>query len=176
MSLDGKVAFVTGGSGGLGRVHGMVLAQNGANVALTANKNLDKAEEAAEEIRKLGRKAIAVKVDLSSEEEVNNAVAQVKQELGSVDILVNNAAFGIVRAVNIVDMDRKDWDRDLGVNLTGPFNCIRVGDAGHDRETVGEDNKRLISNRNHGWPRASQLCGDKGGSDRPDQDSSPGRS
>lgn len=126
MSLDGKVAFVTGGSGGLGRVHGLVLAQNGADVALTANRNLDKAEEAAEEIRKLGRKAMAVKVDLSNEEEVNNAVAEVKQELGPVDILVNNAASGIVRAVNIVDMDRKDWDKDLGANLTGPFNCIKA--------------------------------------------------
>jgi len=126
MSLDGKIALVTGGSGGLGRVHGLVLAQNGADVALTANRNLDKAEAVAEEIRKLGRKALAIKADISSEEEVKSGVAKVKQELGPIDILVNNAAFGIVRAANIVDTDKKDWDRDLAVNLTGAFNCIKA--------------------------------------------------
>ena len=126
MSLDGKVALVTGGSGGLGRVHGLVLAQNGADIALTANTNLDKAEAVAEEVRKLGRKAMPVKVDISDENEVTNAVAKVKQELGPVDILVNNAAFGIVRATTIVKMDRADWDRDLAVNLTGAFNCIKA--------------------------------------------------
>ncbi len=126
MSLDGKVALVTGGSGGLGRVHGLVLAQNGADIALTANTNLDKAEAVAEEVRKLGRKALALKVDISDEDEVINGVAKVKEELGPVDILVNNAAFGIVRAATIVKMDKKDWDRDLAVNLTGAFNCIKA--------------------------------------------------
>lgn len=126
MSLEGRVAFVTGGSGGLGKVHGLVLAKNGADIALTANRNLDKAEEAAAEVRKLGRKALALKVDISNEEEVIKGIAKVKQELGPVDILVNNAAFGIVRATNIVDTDRKDWDRDLAVNLTGAFNCIKA--------------------------------------------------
>ena len=126
MSLDGKVAFVTGGSGGLGRVHSLVLAQNGADVAMTANTNLEKAEAVAEEVTKLGRKALPVKVDISDESEVADAVAKVKQELGPVDILVNNAAFGIVRAVTIVKMDKKDWDRDLAVNLGGAFNCIKA--------------------------------------------------
>ena len=126
MSLEGKVALITGGSGGLGRVHSLVLAQKGADIALTANSNLDKAEAVAEEVRKLGRKAFPVKVDVSSEAEVTSAVAKIKQELGPVDILVNNAAFGIVRAVTIVNMNRKDWDRDLEVNLTGAFNCIKA--------------------------------------------------
>jgi len=126
MSLEGKVAFVTGGSGGLGRVHALVLAEHGADVAVAANTNLDKAEAVAEEVRQLGRKAAAVKADLADENEVNQAVATAKQALGPVDILVNNAAFGIVRAVTIVNMDKKDWDRDVAVNLTGPFNCIKA--------------------------------------------------
>ncbi len=126
MSLEGKVALITGGSGGLGRVHSLVLAQKGADIALTANSNLDKAEAVAEEVRKLGRRALPVKVDISSEAEVTSAVAKIKQELGPVDILVNNAAFGIVRAVTIVKMDKKDWDRDLEVNLTGAFNTIKA--------------------------------------------------
>lgn len=126
MSLEGKVALVTGGSGGLGRVHCLILAQKGADVAITANRNLDKAEAVAEEVRKLGRRALSLKVDVSDENEVADAVARIKQELGIVDILINNAAFGIVRAVNIVKMDKKDWDRDLAVNLTGAFNCIKA--------------------------------------------------
>lgn len=126
MSLDGKVALVTGGSGGLGRMHCLVLAQNGADIVMTANTNPDKAEAVAEEVRKLGRKALPIKVDISIEDEVAKGVARVKQELGPVDILVNNAAFGIVRAVTIVNMDKKDWDRDLETNLTGAFNCIKA--------------------------------------------------
>jgi 3-oxoacyl-[acyl-carrier protein] reductase len=126
MSLDGKVALVTGGSGGLGRVHCLVLAKLGADIAMTANRNLDKAEAVAEEVRKLGKRALPVKVDIADENEVGSAVAAIKRELGPVDILVNNAAFGIVRAVTIVKMDRKDWDRDLAVNLTGAFNLIKA--------------------------------------------------
>lgn len=126
MPLEGKIALVTGGSGGLGRIHCLVLAKNGADVAITANRNLDKAEAVAEEIRKLGRRALPIKVDVADENEVTIAVAAVKRELGSINILVNNAAFGIVRAVTIVKMERKDWDRDLAVNLTGAFNLIKA--------------------------------------------------
>lgn len=126
MSLEGKVALVTGGSGGLGRVHGLVLAQSGADVALTGNTNLDKAEAVADEIRALGRRALGVKMNISDENEVRAGVEKVKGELGPVDILINNAAFGIVRAVTIEKMSKEDWDRDLGVNLTGAFNCIKA--------------------------------------------------
>ena len=126
MSLEGKVALVTGGSGGLGRVHGLVLAQNGADVALTGNRNMEKVEAVAKEIEEMGRKALPVKVDIANESEVKSAVEKIKKELGPVDILVNNAAFGIVRAVKIVDMSREDWDRDLSINLTGAFNCIKA--------------------------------------------------
>lgn len=125
MSLDGKVALVTGGAGGLGSVHCLVLARKGADIALV-DSNIDKAETIVEEVRKLGRKVLPLKLDISNEDEVVTAVAKVKQELGPVDILLNNAAFGIVRAVTIVNTEKKDWDRDLEVNLTGAFNCIKA--------------------------------------------------
>jgi len=125
MSIEGKVALVTGGSGGLGRVHCLTLAKAGCNVALTGHSHLEKAEAVAEEIRKMGRKALAVKMDLANLDEVRAGVKQVEETLGPVDILVNNAAFGIVRAVTIVNMDIKDWERDLAVNLTGAFNTIK---------------------------------------------------
>ena len=125
MSIEGKVALVTGGSGGLGRVHCLTLAKAGCNVAVTGHSHLEKAEAVVKEIEALGRKAIAVKIDLANLDEVQQGVKKVEETLGPVDILVNNAAFGIVRAVTIANMDKKDWDRDLGVNLTGAFNTIK---------------------------------------------------
>ena len=125
MSIEGKVALVTGGSGGLGRVHGLSLAKAGCNVAVTGHSHLEKAEAVVKEIQALGRKSIAVKMDVANLAEVQAGVKKVEEALGSVDILVNNAAFGIVRAITIANMDKKDWDRDLGVNLTGAFNTIK---------------------------------------------------
>lgn len=126
MSIEGKVALVTGGSGGLGRVHGLVLANMGCDVALTGNRNLEKADSVAEEIKELGRKAMGVKMDVSNAEEVNRGVEEVARQLGPISILVNNAAFGIVRATTIVKMDKADWDKDVSINLTGAFNTIKA--------------------------------------------------
>jgi len=125
MSIEGKVTLVTGGSGGLGRVHCLTLAKAGCKVAVTGHSHLEKAEAVVKEIEALGKKAIAVKIDLADLDEVQQGVKKVEETLGPVDILVNNAAFGIVRAVTIANMDKKDWDRDLGVNLTGAFNTIK---------------------------------------------------
>jgi 3-oxoacyl-[acyl-carrier protein] reductase len=125
MSIEGKVAVVTGGSGGLGRVHCLSLAGAGCNVAVVGHSRLEKAEETVREIEATGRKALAVKMDVSNLDEVQAGIKQVEEKLGPVDILVNNAASGIVRAVTLAKMDKKDWDRDLGVNLTGPFNTIK---------------------------------------------------
>ena len=125
MSIEGKVALVTGGSGALGRVHSLTLAKKGCKVALTGHSKLEKAEAVAEEIRAMGGKSLGVKMDVSNLEEVQAGFKKVEEELGPVDILVNNAAFGIVRAVTIVNMDKRDWDRDLNINLTGVFNTIK---------------------------------------------------
>ena len=125
MSIEGKVAMVTGGSGALGRVHCLSLAKAGCDVAVTGHSHFEKAEAVAEEIRALGSKALAVKMDVADLGEVQEGIKKVEAELAPVDILVNNAAFGIVRAVTIANMDKKDWDRDLNVNLTGAFNTIK---------------------------------------------------
>ena len=125
MSIEGKVALVTGGSGGLGRVHCLTLAKAGCKVAVTGHSHLEKAEAVVKEIEAMGKKAMAVKMDLADLDEVQQGVKKVEETLGPVDILVNNAAFGIVRAVTIANMDKKDWDRDLDVNLTGAFNTIK---------------------------------------------------
>jgi len=130
MSLEGKIALVTGGSGGLGRVHGLVLAEHGADVALVYNRNEAKALDVVKEIEDKGRKAMAVKMDLSAESSINEGVEKVARELGSVDILVNNAATGIVRAITVTDMSKEDWDNDVAVNLSAPFLLIKAVFAG----------------------------------------------
>ena len=125
MSIEGKLAVVTGGSGGLGRVHCLSLAGAGCSVAVIAHNHPEKAEAVVEEIRASGRKAIAVKMNVANLAEVQEGVSKIKEALGPVDILVNNAAFGIVRGVTLVKMDAKDWEQDIGVNLTGAFNAIK---------------------------------------------------
>jgi len=87
---------------------------------------MDKAEQVVEEIRALGRKAMAVKMDVANFDEVQAVIKQVEEKLGPVTILVNNAAFGIVRAITIAKMSMTDWARDVAVNLTGPFNTIKA--------------------------------------------------
>jgi 3-oxoacyl-[acyl-carrier protein] reductase len=125
MSMEGKVALVTGGSRGLGMIHCLSLARAGCNVAVTGNVHFKKAVEVAKQIKAMGRKALAVKMDVADIEQVQAGIEKTEKKLGPIDILVNNAAFGIVRAVTVTKMKKEDWERDLSVNLTGPFNTIK---------------------------------------------------
>lgn len=123
MRVDGKVALVTGGGQGIGRTIALKLAEAGADVAIV-DVNLEVAEEAAEEVRKLGRKALALKANVTSPEEAEASVKATVDALGTVDILVNNA--GITRDGLIMRMKEEDWDLVLDVNLKGSFNYIKA--------------------------------------------------
>jgi 3-oxoacyl-[acyl-carrier protein] reductase len=125
MGIEGKVALVTGGSGGLGSVHCLALGRAGYNVAVVAHSHPEKAEEVASQIRAMGRKSVALKMDVAKFDEVQAGVRQIEKELGPVQVLVSNAAFGIVRAITIVNMKNEDWERDVAVNLTGAFNMTK---------------------------------------------------
>jgi 3-oxoacyl-[acyl-carrier protein] reductase len=125
MGMKGKVALVTGGSGGLGSVHCLSLAGAGCSVAVAGNRHIEKAEEVANKIREMGGRALALKMDVSRFEDVQAGVKKIESELGPVEILVSNAAFGIVRAITIVNMKNEDWERDVAVNLTGAFNMVK---------------------------------------------------
>jgi 3-oxoacyl-[acyl-carrier protein] reductase len=125
MSNEGKVALVTGGSGGLGSIHCLSLAAAGYKVAVVAHTHLEKAKDVVSQIAKMGKKAMALKMDVANADEVDNSVASVEKTLGPVDVLVNNAATGIVRAITIAKMKAEDWAHDVSVNLTGPFNTIK---------------------------------------------------
>lgn len=124
MSLEGKVALVTGGGRGIGRAIALALADAGADVAVVVSRDVTAAESVAEEIRAKGRRALALQTDVSSATATEELVSTVVSELGRVDILVNNA--GITRDGLIMRMSEEDWDAVLDVNLKGTFNCTKA--------------------------------------------------
>jgi 3-oxoacyl-[acyl-carrier protein] reductase len=124
MDLDGKVALVTGGSMGIGTAICIDLARNGADVALTYRKHGDEAKTIAEEIKGMGRKAIAYQVDVSEFEAAQKLVSDVIDEFGHLDILVNNA--GMNWDGVIWKMTEEQWDTVMRVDLKGTFNFIRA--------------------------------------------------
>jgi len=123
LELKGKVALVTGAAQGIGRAIALLLAQKGADI-IVSDINLEKAEETAKEIEAIGRKAMAVKVNVADMNEVEHMVEVILERFGQIDILVNNA--GIAKDKLILRMTEEDWDAVLNVNLKGTFHCTKA--------------------------------------------------
>ncbi|HSI99961.1 MAG TPA: 3-oxoacyl-[acyl-carrier-protein] reductase [Patescibacteria group bacterium] len=123
--LTGKTALVTGGSRGLGRAIALALAGQGADLAINYRGNAAAADEVAQQIIGLGRRAITIQGDTSEGREACEAmVKEALDGLGSIDILVNNA--GITRDNLIMRMDADEWDAVIDTNLSGPFWMTRA--------------------------------------------------
>ena len=121
--VEGKVAFLTGAGSGIGRATALVLAQGGADVVVT-DINLTGAQEVAQKIFRLGRKTLALQVDVTQLVSVEAAVVQTKQELGRVDVLFSNAGIGDL--VSFADLTEAQWDRMFDVHLNGTYHCFRA--------------------------------------------------
>jgi len=119
LSLDNKVALVTGASRGIGRAIALGLAQSGADVAI-ASRKMEDLEKVSSEIKATGRKCLAVATHVGRLEETKNLVDKVMGEFGRIDILVNNAATNPSMAAAI-DIDDRAWDSIMNLNLKGMF-------------------------------------------------------
>lgn len=124
MSMQGKVAVVTGGSRGIGRAVCLELARRGANVVIGYAGDEQAAHVAADACRDAGGKAVIVKADIATAEGSEALFAEAVATFGRVDILVNNA--GITRDMLILRMSEQDFDRVLDVNLKGAFFCMKL--------------------------------------------------
>jgi 3-oxoacyl-[acyl-carrier protein] reductase len=126
MSLENKIALVTGASmpKGIGKAIALTLARHGADVAVTGFSHMDGVKAVAEEIQALGRKSMAVKMNGRDYADVQKAFAAIKDELGPVNILVNNAA-QMRRMVSIAKATVEDWDAEVKLCLNSAFYCIK---------------------------------------------------
>lgn len=126
MSLEGKLALVTGASRpkGIGRHAALTLARQGADVVVTGFHHLEGAAALAEEIKALGRKSMAVRMDASVAAEVAKGFAAIKAELGAVDIVVNNAAL-MGHNISIAKTTTEEWDYEVKLCLNSAFYCIK---------------------------------------------------
>lgn len=122
--LTGKTALVTGASRGIGRAIALMLAEAGADVAVNYAGSEAAAAEVAALIEAMGRKAVKVKADVSSTQEVEDMFKLVLETFGKLDILVNNA--GITRDNLIMRMKEDEFDQVIATNLKGVFNCVKA--------------------------------------------------
>ena len=122
-NLTGRVALITGAGKGMGRTHALALAKAGAKVVVSDINEAD-CQKVVEEVKKLGKKAIAVKCDISNAQDVNSAVLKTIQTFGALDILVNNA--GIFPFKPFLEMTEQEFLQVTDVNLKGYFLCAQA--------------------------------------------------
>ncbi len=126
MSLQGRVAVVTGGGTGIGRAVALLLAREGASVLVNYSQSKDAAEEVARQIQAAGGQAFACRADVTSEPQVQSMMEAVESRWGRLDVLVNNAGWSTrIPHDRLEDLTDEIWDRTLNINLRGVFYCIR---------------------------------------------------
>jgi 3-oxoacyl-[acyl-carrier protein] reductase len=145
MKFSGKVALVTGANSGIGEAVALYLAEEGADLVVNYLVNTSEAEKVVKEIQAMGRRALAVKADVSSSADVKAMFEQTIQEFSTLDILVNNA--GIGNFASTVDMKDDVWNKMLGVHLYGTMNCTR------------EALKIMLKNRSGKIINIASICG-----------------
>jgi NAD(P)-dependent dehydrogenase (short-subunit alcohol dehydrogenase family) len=161
MRLKDEVAIITGGGSGIGKAISMAFAAEGAIVILAA-RNFSRLEETVETIKSRGGRAKARQTNVSDEEQVQQLVAEVINDYGRVDILVNNSGIG-GPTVNVVDLQLQDWNEVLAVNLTGSMLCARevlkhmIPRRKGNIVNMGSDGGRF------GYPMRSPYCVSKWG-------------
>ena len=124
LSFEGKNALVTGSSGGIGRAVALELARRGANVTINCRSGINEANEVAEEVRAMGRRALVSQTDISDQSAVEEMVASTAAEFGSLDVFVSNAAYSDREAM--VDANMEGFERTINVTMWGAFYGVRA--------------------------------------------------
>ncbi len=160
ISLEGKIAIVTGGSSGIGLASAKLLAEVGATVVIL-DINESEGIKAVEDIKKSSGKAKFFYCDVSSDSECKQTVQAIHKEFGRIDVLFNNA--GVMRRKNVVDLEEKDWDLMINVNLKSVYLLSR-----YVIPIMIEGKGGSIINNGSGWgikggPNAVAYCAAKGG-------------
>ena len=167
MSLEGRVAIVTGAAQGIGRAIAETLAKAGADIVV-ADLDPTRSKEAVAAVEKAGRKALNLKVNVADANDTKAMAEQILKDWGKIDILVNNA--GITRDGLLLRMKEEDWNLVLQVNLNGTFHCTKGGLAAHDQTALWSDSEHCLDRRRDGERGAGELCGLEGGRHRLHQD------
>ena len=134
--MENKVALITGGSRGIGRAIALKLSKEGYDIAISYINNDERAKGVIEEIEKNNVKALAIKADVSKEEEVDKMMEKIKEQLGTIDVLVNNA--GITRDNLLLRMKTVDWDQVMDTNLRGVYLCTKAVARGMMKKRYGK--------------------------------------
>ena len=122
-NVEGKVAIITGSTGGLGTVFAKGLAENGCKVILNS-RSKEKVRAQVQEFAEMGFSVYGYAFDVTKSDEINRAIQQIENEIGTVDILVNNA--GVNLRAPLHDFDDADWDKVIGINLTGVYKVSKA--------------------------------------------------
>ncbi|MFC1992251.1 beta-ketoacyl-ACP reductase [Chloroflexota bacterium] len=131
MILQGKVALITGSSRGIGRAVAMAFAQEGADIVVNYLKSEQLARETVNEVRSMGRTALAIQADVTDYNQVQELVKRALDKFSKIDILVNNA--GVNSDATLTRMSAEMWNEVVNVNLTGVFNSTKAA-IGHMKE------------------------------------------
>ncbi len=159
-SLQGKVALVTGGGGGLGAAICRILAVAGAAV-VAADVRYDAAEAVAAEVREAGARATALRLDVTDECHAAEAISHAAAAFGPVDILINNAGVDVTLPVD--ELTVEDWDRIIAVNLRGPFVLCRAAFPAMKGRGGGSIVNIVSTAAKRAWPNASAYHASKWG-------------
>ena len=161
-SLEGKIAIVTGGRRGIGKAIALAFAEAGADVAVCSQTGDDRLAAVAEDIKKLGRRSVAVRADVSQKADVDNMVQRVIDEFGRIDILVNGAGMWIP-GQTVLECSEDNWDRVMDVDLKGVYLCCQA--AGRKMVDQKSGNIVNVASRAGVYPRpsAGAYCTSKAG-------------
>jgi len=124
MELSGQIAVITGGTRGIGRAIALGLAEAGANIVFNYKHNQTDCDALIAEITRLGKKVMGIRADVTRAKDIENMFNAAINEFGGIDILVNNAGGSLKKKV--IEMEEREWDEILDLNLKGPFLCARA--------------------------------------------------